>query len=124
VAGTALITAVLFVGGAVYNGWVNRGQDYPGLAARVERHARGGPVAITGGRFFSIDFYLGRSLTPVRTVPEFKAWLARPEQPLSVVTGRACSHMRGQLPADVEVLDTMRVRKHLMFIVRRAGPAR
>jgi 4-amino-4-deoxy-L-arabinose transferase-like glycosyltransferase len=125
VAGTALVTAVLYVGGlAVYNGWVNRGQDYPGLAARVERHARGGPVAITGGRFFSVDFYLGRSLTPVRTVSEFRAWLARPEQPVNVVTGRAWSHMRGQLPADVEVLETMRIRKHIMFIVRRAGPPR
>jgi 4-amino-4-deoxy-L-arabinose transferase-like glycosyltransferase len=125
VGGTALVTAVLFGGGlVVYSGWVNRGQDYPGLAARVEHHARGGPVAITGGRFFSIDFYLGRALTPVRTVPEFTAWLARPERPVSVVTGRAWSHMRSQLPADVEVLDTMRVRKHLMFIVRRADPAR
>jgi 4-amino-4-deoxy-L-arabinose transferase-like glycosyltransferase len=125
VVGTALITAVLLAGGlAVYTGWVNRGQDYPGLAARVERHARGGPVAITGGRFFSIDFYLGRSLTPVRTVTAFKAWLARPERPVNVVTGRAWSHMRGQLPDDVEVVDTVRVRKHIMFIVRGAGPAR
>jgi hypothetical protein len=102
---------------------VNRGQDYPALAALIERHARGGEVAITGGRFFSIDFYLGRPLTAVRTVPAFEAWLARPDRPLSVVTGRAWSHMRGQLRAEeVEVLHTVRVRKHLMFLVRRAGP--
>jgi hypothetical protein len=30
--------------------------------------------------------------------------------------------MRAQLHADVEVLDTMPVRKHLIFIVRRAAP--
>jgi 4-amino-4-deoxy-L-arabinose transferase-like glycosyltransferase len=123
VAGTALGMAALLSGGVlIYNGWVNRGQDYPALVARIERHARGGEVGITGGRFFSIDFYLGRALTPVRTVQAFDAWLARPDRPVSVVTGRAWSHMRAQLHADVEVLDTMPVRKHLMFIVRRAAP--
>lgn len=97
-----------------------------GVGPRVEREAGGGPVGIAGGRFFSIDFYLGRSLVPLRTVTAFRQWLARPEGPVSVVTGRSWSHMQGQLGSDVEVIDTMRVRKHLMFMVRRpsAGPSR
>jgi 4-amino-4-deoxy-L-arabinose transferase-like glycosyltransferase len=123
VGGVALGMAALLGGGVtVYNGWVNRGQDYPGLAALAGRHAGDGPIAITGGRFFSIDFYLGRALTEVRSVPAFEAWLGRPDRPVSVVTDRAWSQMRGQLRHDVEVLDTMRVRKRTMVIVRRAAP--
>jgi 4-amino-4-deoxy-L-arabinose transferase-like glycosyltransferase len=123
VAGTALGMAVLLTGGViVYNGRVNRGQDYPALAALVEGHARGGEVGITGGRFFSIDFYLGRPLTDLRTMAAFDAWLARRDRPVIVMTGRAWSEMREQARADVEVLDTMRVRRQLMYVVRRAEP--
>jgi 4-amino-4-deoxy-L-arabinose transferase-like glycosyltransferase len=121
VGGVALGMAVLLVVGVrIHNGRVARGQNYPGLAALVERYAAGGPIGITGGRFFSIDFYLGRALTPVRTIPAFDAWLAREERPLVVVTGRAWSQMRSQVRPNVEVLDTMRVRTHLMFLLRRA----
>jgi 4-amino-4-deoxy-L-arabinose transferase-like glycosyltransferase len=123
VGGVALGMAVLLmVGVRIHNDWVSRGQNYPALAALVERYAAGGPVGITGGRFFSIDFYLGRPLTPVRTIAAFDAWLARDERPLVVVTGRAWSHMRTQVHPNVEVLDTMRVRKHLMFLLRRTEP--
>jgi 4-amino-4-deoxy-L-arabinose transferase-like glycosyltransferase len=124
VGGVALGMAVLLVSGVrIHNGWVARGQNYPALAALVERYAAGGPVGVAGGRFFSIDFYLGRPLTPVRTIPAFDAWLARDERPLVVVTGRAWSHMRTQVHPNVEVLDTMRVRKHLMFLLRRPEPS-
>ncbi|HEU4367106.1 MAG TPA: glycosyltransferase family 39 protein [Methylomirabilota bacterium] len=124
VTGTALGMAVLLgCGVSVYNGWVNRGQNYPVLASVVERHARGGDVAVTGGRFFSIDFYLGRGLTPARTPATLDAWLARPDRPVSVVTGRAWGFMRGLVRSEVEVLDTMRVRKHVILVVRAADPA-
>jgi 4-amino-4-deoxy-L-arabinose transferase-like glycosyltransferase len=124
IAGVALGMAALLTGGVrIHNGWVNRGQNYPALAALIERYAQGGEVGITGGRFLSIDFYLGRALTPVRTVPAFDEWLGRPERPLVVVTGRTWSLMRGQARQDVEVLDTMRVRTHLMFLLHRTEPS-
>src|SRR5262249_35301763 len=123
VLGTALGMAVLLTAGmAIYNGWVNRGQDYPRLAAMVERHAQGGKVGITGGRFFSIDFYLGRALTPVRTPKAFDDWLDRPDQPISVITGRFWSDMRTQVRPEVEPLDMMRVRTQLMWLMRRTEP--
>jgi 4-amino-4-deoxy-L-arabinose transferase-like glycosyltransferase len=119
VGGVSLGMAVLLIGGGqIYGGWVNRGQDYPRLAALVEHYAHGGPVGITGGRFFSIDFYLGRALTPLRTVEAFDEWVGRPDQPLAVVSGRAWVLMRNQVRPDVEVIDTMRVRTHLMFLLR------
>ncbi len=123
VAGVALAMAVLLTGGVrIHNQWVNRSQDYPALAALVERYAQGGAVGITGGRFFSIDFYLGRALTPVRTVGAFDAWLNRPDRPMVVMIGREWSSYRNQVRSSVEVLDTMRVRTHLMFLVRLSEP--
>jgi 4-amino-4-deoxy-L-arabinose transferase-like glycosyltransferase len=123
VGGLALGMAALLASGMqIYNGWVNRGQNYPALAALIERYAQGGEVGISGGRFFSIDFYLGRALTPVRTVTAFDEWMGRPDRPLVVISGRAWSLMRGQARPDVEVVDTMRVRSHLMFLLRLAEP--
>jgi 4-amino-4-deoxy-L-arabinose transferase-like glycosyltransferase len=123
VVGVALATGILLaVGVQFHNRWVNRGQDHPALAALVERYAQGGDVGVLGGRFFSIDFYLGRALTPVRTVEAFDTWVGRPDRPLVVITGRAWSLLRAQARPDVEVVDTMRVRKHLMFLLRRADP--
>jgi 4-amino-4-deoxy-L-arabinose transferase-like glycosyltransferase len=123
VAGLALGTAALLVGGMhVYNGWVNRSQNYPALAALIEGYAHGGAVGVTGGRFFSIDFYLGRPLTPVRTVAAFDAWVGRPDRPLVVIIGREWSLFRSRVRPDVEVIDTMRVRSHLMFLLRLAEP--
>jgi len=123
VGGVSLGMAGLLIGGLqIYGGWVNRGQNYPALAALVERYAQGGDVGIAGGRFFSIDFYLGRALTPVQTVAAFDEWLGRPDRPLVVISGRAWSLMRGQARSDVEVLDTMRVRSHLMFLLRLTEP--
>jgi 4-amino-4-deoxy-L-arabinose transferase-like glycosyltransferase len=118
VGGLALGMAALLASGIqMYNGWVNRGQNYPALAALVERYAHGGDVGISGGRFLSIDFYLGRALTPLQTVAAFDQWLERPDRPLVVISGRAWRLMRGQARPDVEVLDTMRMRSHLMFLL-------
>jgi len=122
VGGLALGMAALLASGMqIYNGWVNRGQNYPALAVLVERYAQGGDVGVTGGRFFSIDFYLGRALTPVRTVAAFDEWLGRPDRPLVVTSGRAWRLLRGQARPDIEVLDTMRVRSHLMFLLGLTG---
>ena len=122
VPGVALGMALLLAPGVwIYTDWTNRQENYRALAVRIERHAAGGPVGIAGGRFFSIDFYLGRGLTPMRTYPALDAWLARPERPIAVVTGRAWTPMKGQITTPAEVLDTMRVRSHEMVVVRRAG---
>lgn len=123
VAGVAVGSAVLLVTGArIYNRWEARSDDYPGLAALTERYAEGGEVAIVGGRFFSIDFYLGRGLTPLRTAPELDAWLTRPERPLVVATARAWSILHGQALSDVEVVDAMPVRGQLMLLLRKPAP--
>ena len=74
---------------------------------------------LLAGRFFSIDFYLGRGLTPVRTYQALDAWLARPDRPIAVIAGRAWKPMREQITTPAEALDSMRLRTNEMFIVRR-----
>ena len=117
--------AVLLTSGVmIHNTWVNRGQDYPALAALIERHAQGGEVGVSGGRFFSIDFYLRRALTTVRTADTFDAWTARPDRPVVIVTDRAWARMRDHVRPDLEIVDSMLIRTHTMLIVRRAAAAR
>ena len=48
-------------------------------------------------------------------------WLARPERPIAVVTGRGWTTTKAQIATPAEVLGVMRVRSHEMVVVRRAG---
>jgi 4-amino-4-deoxy-L-arabinose transferase-like glycosyltransferase len=124
VGGVSLLTLVaLGYGVWPYIHWVNSTQDFPGLASRVEQHARGGPVAVYGGRFFQLDFYLGRDLVRLRSVPEVQRYVARPDTPLVVVDGRAWRELQGQLPSTVEVVTTMHVRSWDMRLLRGGPPA-
>ena len=121
VPGVALAMGLLLAPGIwIYTNWTNRQENYRALAALVEHHARGGAVGITGGRFFSIDFYLERGLTPVRTRDALDEWLARPDRPIAVVAGRAWKSLKDQITVPAEVVDTMRVRTNEMVLVRRA----
>lgn len=123
VAGVALGTAALLVGGGrLYDRWQTRSEDYPALAALAERCAEGGDLGITGGRFFSIDFYLGRALTPLRSPSDLETWLTRPDRPVVVATGRAWRTMRSQVRTDVEVVDGLPVRSQPMLLLRRQAP--
>jgi len=144
VAGAALIGAALFVGlgagrpsflvhgvaaGMVvilaygiwpYNTRFNEIWDFRRLVANIERHAAGGEAGIPGfgGRFFSIDFYLGRPLRPLQTVGEFNAYLARAERPVVVVRGPVWRALQGQISPEVRVLEQMTVGAQNMLIVR------
>ena len=125
VPGVALGMALLLAPGVwIYTNWTNRQEDYRAFAAHIERHAAGGPVGIVGGRFFSIDFYLERALTPVRTWEALDEWLARPERPVAVISGRAWRTMKEQIQTPAQVLDTMRVHSRDLFILRRAEALR
>jgi hypothetical protein len=124
VGGTAA-AALLLLGWAIhpYTAWVNRTQNYPQLAARLEQHARGGDAAVYGGRYFPLDFYLGRPLVRLRDVEQFNAYLARPDAPPVVLDNRAWNTLRTQLERPVVELDILRVRAWDMRIIRRAGAA-
>ncbi len=119
--GIVLTLVVLGWGIWPYIRWVNSTQDFRGLAALVERHARGGPVAVYGGRFFELDYYLGRHLVRLRSAPEFREYLTRAGAPVVVVDGRAWRELQGQMPPSVRVLETMHVRSWDMRLLRAEG---
>ena len=124
VPGVALGMGLLLVPGIwIYTNGTNRQEDYRAFAALIERHSAGGAVGITGGRFFSIDFYLERPLVPVRTSAALDEWLARPDRPVAVISGRAWKPMQGQIHTPTQVLDSRRLRSNEMVIVRRADGA-
>ncbi|MBI4610653.1 MAG: glycosyltransferase family 39 protein [Candidatus Rokubacteria bacterium] len=102
----------------LHNAWANRTEDFKGLSARVERHVGGAAVAVFGGRFFPLDFYLGRDLRRIRTEEELEAYLARPERPAVVVAEGSWRALQGKVSQDVRVLDRMRVRGQEMLVVR------
>ena len=100
--------------------WVNRTQDFPRLAARVERHARGGDVAVYGGRYFPLDFYLGRPLVRLRNPQQLNDFLRRAGAPSVVLDDRAWKVLRSHIEPTIVELDMVHVRDWKMRIVRRA----
>lgn len=113
---------LLLLGWAVhpYTAWVNRTQDYPKLAERLERHARGGDAAVYGGRYFPLDFYLGRPLVRLRDAQQLNEYLARPDAPPVVLDNRAWHTLQGHIERPIVELDVVRVRAWDMRVVRRA----
>jgi len=123
VPGVALGTAVLLsVGVWMQTEWVNKTQDFPQLAVLLERHAKGADAGVLGGRFFSVDVYLGRPLTPVRTEPLFLAYVNRPDQPVVLLSERVWNSFNEGVRAKMEVLERLRVRRQYMLIVRAREP--
>jgi 4-amino-4-deoxy-L-arabinose transferase-like glycosyltransferase len=123
VMGLALATAVLLsVGVWMQIHWVNTTQDFPQLAVLVERHAKGADAGVLGGRFFSVDVYLGRPLTPVRTQPLFLTFVNRPDRPVVLLSERVWTTFSEDVRAHMDVLERLRVRRQYMLIVRAREP--
>src|SRR4029453_17387217 len=111
VPGVALGMGLLIAPGIwIYTNWTNRQENYRALAALVERHSNGGAVGVTGGRFFSIDFFLQRGVSPVGAAQALDEWLRRPDRPIVVIPGRAWRPLKEQISVPAEVVDTMRIR--------------
>ncbi len=115
---------VLILGSGVwlYNSRFNETSNFRRLAASVERHADGGEAGAFGGRWFSIDFYLGRPLRSIGTVEELNEYLARDERPVVVVNGRTWRAVQGQISPHVRVLEEVTVRGQPMLILRDDSP--
>ncbi len=119
----AAMVVILGYGIWPYNTRFNEFWDFRRLAAGIERHARGGEVAVFGGnvyggRWFSIDFYAGRPLRSVQTIPEFTAFLAREEQPIVVVRDPIWRIIQPGISMKVSVLEQMAVGGQNMLIVQ------
>jgi len=117
--GVTAATALLFAYGShVHAEWLNRTQDFKGLAARLERYAQGREARVYGGRFFQMDFYLGRPFLQIRTNEEFNRFVLSPDHPVVLIDEpRGWKTVRPTAPPEVGILDRMRVRDRDMLIV-------
>ena len=115
---TASAALLLGYGNRVHAEWLNRTQDFKGLAARLERYAQGREARVYGGRFFQIDFYLGRPFLQIRTNEEFNRFVLGPDHPVVLIDEpRGWPTVRPTAPPEVGILDRMRVRGRDMLIV-------
>jgi 4-amino-4-deoxy-L-arabinose transferase-like glycosyltransferase len=120
---TAAAALLLGYGNRVHAEWLNRTQDFKGLAARLERYAQGREARVYGGRFFQIDFYLGRPFLQIRTNEEFNRFVLGPDHPVVLIDEpRGWRTLRPTAPPEVGILDRMRVRGRDMLIVGIARP--
>jgi hypothetical protein len=119
--GVGALTAVALAYGIwPYNRRFNEAWDFRGLAAQAERHAQGGPVVVFGGRWFGLDYYLGRDLRRLYTLEELDAFVAQPGPRLVVANDKSWRAVRTQMAPGVrmDVLEQMRVGGQLMFVLR------
>jgi 4-amino-4-deoxy-L-arabinose transferase-like glycosyltransferase len=117
------MAVALFSGVWIYNGWINAKGNFEALAARVERHARGGEVGVfvSKGEYLQIDYYLGRDLKTLAFPSDLAVYVARPERPVVVVNQENWERHEGQMPAGLRVLEAPFVGGETMRLVR-LGP--
>jgi len=119
VAATALL--VLAYGNWLAADAMKRTEDFGALATLIDQHADGGEVGAFGGRFYQLDFYLGRPLASIRSVEEFTDYIGRPERPVVVLNGRTWARIRSQIDAQaVHVLAQTSLRGQDFLVMRRA----
>jgi len=96
----------------------NAAWDFPGLAAAVERQAQGGEVGVFGGRWFALDYYLGRRVYSTHTLAEFTDFALRPEHPVVVTNGRTWRGIRASSDVALCALDERPLGSQTMVILR------
>jgi hypothetical protein len=101
-----------------YNRDYNAAWDFPALAAAVERQAAGGDVAVFGGRWFALDYYLGRRVYSAQTLAEFTEFARRPDHPVVVTNGRTWNSIRASSDVALCALDERPLGSQTMVILR------
>lgn len=102
----------------IYNGAINRARDFKALAAAIDRTAGRGDIGVFAkGEYLQLDFYLHRDLTPLTTVAEALAYLAKPER-FVVVNQQHWELWRHQLPPKLELLHSAVVGGEVLRLVR------
>lgn len=114
----AAMTLLLVVGIRAHNRDFNAAWDFPGLAAAVERQAQGGEIAVFGGRWFALDFYLGRPVHSTHSLAEFNAYAQRPGSPIMVTNQRTWQGIRASTDLPLCALDERRLGSQTMVILR------
>lgn len=109
----------------------NETWDFRQFAASVDRHARGGEVAIFQHRdkWGSIDFYLGRSARPLSLVYQVNEHLGRGDGSVVLMDEETWSDLEMQISPKARVLQQTAIGPNTIFLVGTAvqperGPGR
>ena len=117
--GTIVAMALLLVFGInAHNRDFNLAWDFPGLAAAVERQAEGGEIGVFGGRWFALDYYLGRPVHSTHSLEEFTEFVQRPERPVMVTNQRTWNGIRESSALPLCALDARPLGSQSMIILR------
>ena len=119
--GAALMVVVLSVGVRLNDEAIERSQDFRIVAAALQRHAGGGEMRLfSASLLLPVDFYVGRQLVRMFRVEEMRDYLARPGHPVALMDRRYWRDFRGELPADLVVLEKIPIQGQDLYIVRSA----
>ena len=117
--GTIVAMALLLVFGInAHNRDFNLAWDFPGLAAAVERQAEGGEIGVFGGRWFALDYYLGRPVHSAQNLAEFTEFVQRPERPVMVTNQRTWNGIRASSGLPLCALEARPLGSQTMIILR------
>ena len=116
------MTVLLGYGIRLHNRRYNEVWDFPALAAAVERHAHGGAVGVFGGRWFALDYYLGRRVFSTHTLAQFSDYVSRPDRPVVVTNERTWNGLLRASPGlDLDVLEEQSIGGQNLVVVRARG---
>jgi 4-amino-4-deoxy-L-arabinose transferase-like glycosyltransferase len=119
--GAAIMAVLLSVGMSVADQAIRMTQDFRTVAAALERHAGDRDVRLfSASLLLPVDFYLGRHLVRMQTVPQLQEFLARPERPVVLIDPQFWRDFHREFPPDLRVLQTIRIQGQDLVIAGRA----
>jgi len=119
------MAVMLGYGIRLYNERYNEIWNFPALAEAVEQHAHGGAVGVFGGRWFALDYYLGRRVFSTHTRDQLFNYVSRPDHPVVVTNERTWDSLRTSTDSRLalDALDRRSVGGQTLVIVRARASA-
>jgi hypothetical protein len=119
--GGTLLTAIALAWLAwLSDQWTNRTQDFPGLAAALRHHAEDTDLRVlTKAKLLPLDFYMGRELPRLGSPDELGRYLASTSRPIVLTDAQNLRRLHDRLPAEVRVLQQLRIQEQSLFIIGR-----
>lgn len=118
--GAAAMAVLLAYGVWLVNGWTDRMEDFRAVAAIVRRLAPDGDIRVfTRAKLLPMDFYYGRELPRIATVPELRAYLAASARPTVLIDQQGLQVTPPDLIRDQCVLAALRIHEQSLFILGR-----
>jgi 4-amino-4-deoxy-L-arabinose transferase-like glycosyltransferase len=118
--GVALMAVLLHLGMGLADQAVRRTQDFRAVAQALRRHAGGAePRLFSASLLLPVDFYFGRQLVRMRTLPELREFLARSDRPVVLIDRRYWRGFQREFPPEMRVLERIPVQGQELVVAGR-----